>query len=638
MDFITSHLGLLIGGVAVLLALVLHRLVLRLFGMVSIPEDAIGVVTKKFVLFGTNKALPDGTVVALKGEAGVQADTLPPGIHFGLWPWQYQIDIVKFMTIPQGQLGVITSRDGKAMSGGRILGRTVSCDSFQNARAFLESGGERGPQLAIIPPGTYRINTGLFKVQLTDVTEIKDNKVGVVTTKDGTPLATGDIAGPEIPNHNMYQDPQKFLDGGGRKGLQEQVILAGRYFINPLFATVEEVDMTTVPLAHAGCVIAYVGDVGVDVSGDAFKHGNLVSKGQKGVWAEPLDPGRYPINPYTHKVECVPTANIVLNWATGKSEAHNLDKNLSTITVRSNDGFTFNLDVSQIIHVPRTDAPKVIARFGKVENLVTQVLEPTIGNYFRNAAQGSDVIKFLGDRKNRQDDAKRAIAAALNEYNVVAVDTLIGDITPPKELMKTLTDRKIAQEEQATFDTQRMAEDKRKDLEQAKATAATQAKVVDAERKVAIAEFEAQQAVKKAEGDSRAMIINAEAGAKMAVVQAGAQAQSKTLQAEADAKVLQLVGEAEGKKITAVGNAEAEVIRLKANAVDQTNYATIEVARALANGKHPLVPGIVAGGEGAGGMNSLTSVLLANLITGKEQHEPKPNGTAARKASDKSSD
>jgi uncharacterized membrane protein YqiK len=159
--------------------------------------------------------------------------------------------------------------------------------------------------------------------------------------------------------------------------------------------------MTEVPIANVGVVIAYVGAEGKDVTGDSFRHGNLVSRGQKGVWFDPLDPGKYPINPFTHKVELVPTANIVLNWATGKSEAHKLDEKLSTITVRSSDGFTFNLDVSQIIHVPRNDAPKVIARFGTMANLVTQVLEPTIGNYFRNAAQTSDVIEFLKKRSER---------------------------------------------------------------------------------------------------------------------------------------------------------------------------------------------------------------------------------------------
>ena len=101
------------------------------------------------------------------------------------------------------------------------------------------------------------------------------------------------------------------------------------------------------------------------------------------------------INTYTMKMELVPTTNLVLNWANARSEAHKLDKHLSTITVRSKDGFPFNLDVAQIIHIPANEAPKVIARFGSMNNLVSQVLEPTIGNYFRNSAQDSDVICFL---------------------------------------------------------------------------------------------------------------------------------------------------------------------------------------------------------------------------------------------------
>jgi uncharacterized membrane protein YqiK len=109
------------------------------------------------------------------------------------------------------------------------------------------------------------------------------------------------------------------------------------------------------------------------------------------------------------RVELVPTTNLVLNWANASSESHQLDKNLSTITVRSKDGFPFNLDVSQIIHIPTTEAPKVIARFGSMMNLVGQVLEPTIGNYFRNSAQDSDVIAFLSSRKERQDAAKNVL-------------------------------------------------------------------------------------------------------------------------------------------------------------------------------------------------------------------------------------
>ncbi|SDU26800.1 Uncharacterized membrane protein YqiK, contains Band7/PHB/SPFH domain [Verrucomicrobium sp. GAS474] len=588
--------------ILLLIALVCYKAILRLFGVVIIPNDAIGLLNKKWVLFGEHRSLPDGEIIALHGEAGWQADTLSPGVHFWLWPWQFAVSIQPFTTVRGGKVGVVEARGGNPLRGGKVLAKKVACDSFQNARAFLTDGGERGTQITIIPPGDYRINTALFTITEADVLDIPDNMVGVVTTKEGFPLATGDIAGKEIENHNMYQDAQSFLDNGGSKGLQEQVLLAGRYFINPAFARIELKPMTEVPIAYAGVVIAYVGEKGVDLSGDSFKHGNLVGRGQKGVWAEPLDPGKYPINPYTHKVENVPTANVVLNWATGKSESHKLDEKLSTITVRSSDGFRFNLDVSQIIHIPRNAAPKVIARFGNMANLVTQVLEPTIGNYFRNAAQGADVIDFLKQRQQRQADARSRIAGALTEYDVVAVDTLIGDIVPPEDLMKTLTDRKIAEQETVTYQTQKVAEDNRMAFQQAKSLADTQARVVDAERSVSIADFAAKAAVKKASGEADAKKINA----------------------AADAEVLSLVGDAEGRKITAVGTAEAEVIRLKTEAVGQGNYATIEIGKALAASGMPLVPHItVAGGGEKGEGGSLVSVLLANLIAKDHPAQPR---------------
>jgi uncharacterized membrane protein YqiK len=379
-----------------------------------------------------------------------------------------------------------------------------------------------------------------------------------------------------------------------------------------------------VPIANVGVVIAYVGAEGVDQTGDEFKHGNLVKKGQKGVWVDPLDPGKYAINPYTHKVEIVPTANIVLNWATGKSEAHKLDERLSTITVRSSDGFTFNLDVSQIIHVPRNDAPKVIARFGTMANLVTQVLEPTIGNYFRNAAQTSDVIEFLKGRTERQKEAKESIQSALVEYNVNAIDTLIGDITPPEALMKTLTDRKIAEQEQVTYKTQQLAEETRKDLQQARAMADTQARVVDAERSVSIADFAAQAVVKQAQGAGQSKTITAEADARVKTINADADARVKTVNADADAKVVIMVGNADAEKARAVGTAEADVIKMKIASMESDNYAAVQIASALASNHIKLVPDIQAGGGGDQG--SLINVLIAKMLQGSSSGDQNANG------------
>lgn len=209
---------------------------------------------------------------------------------------------------------------------------------------------------------------------------------------------------------------------------------------------------------------------------------------------------------------------------------------------------------------------------------------------FRRHHRSSDVIDFLKNRTLRQDEARHSISAALREYNVGAVDTLIGDIVPPDQLMKTLTDRKIAEQERVTYDTQRQAQVVKQELEQATALAATQARVVDAERQVTIAEFNAKATVKSAEGQGSAKKINA----------------------EADATVLRTVGEAEAAKTHAVGGAEAEVIKLKIASMESGNYAMVQVAEALAKSGVKLVPDIVAGGGASGG--TLVDVLLGNMI------------------------
>ncbi|HEX8016954.1 MAG TPA: SPFH domain-containing protein, partial [Flavobacterium sp.] len=628
MNEITSYWWIIL----ILFAIVFYKFILRVFfGMVIVPEDRIGLVTKKFVLFGADKSLPDGRIIATKGEAGYQAQTLAPGLYWGMWIWQYSIDMTGFTLIPEGKIGLVLSKDGKEIPTGRILARRVESDNFQDATAFLDNGGQKGRQTAFITTGSYRINTFLFEIVITDQIKIYENMIGIVTALDGEPIPQGQIAGKFVEGHNNFQDFDKFLEHGGNRGLQPQVMLAGSYYINTWGILIEQNPMTDVPIGYVGVVISYIGEDGQDVTGDTFKHGNIVSKGQRGVWMEPFGPGKYALNKYTTKLEPVPTTNLVLNWANARSESHDLDKNLSTITVRSKDGFPFNLDVAQIIHVPAAEAPKVIARFGSMNNLVSQVLEPTIGNYFRNSAQDSDVISFLTTRKERQESAKNHIKLVLDEYNVNAVDTLIGDIVPPDSLMKTLTDRKLAEEEQKTYQTQRMAQEQRQGMEKETAIADMQKEIVRASQSVEIAQRTADATVKKAEGDATSLKLNvnaeaeatkmrANAEAEATKARAGAQAEATKLNASAEAERISKTGLAEAEKIMAIGKSTAEAYQLQVSAMGGDNFTRYKVTEEIGKGNIKVIPDVLISGNGGsdGSISGLLGLKLMEMMDAKD--------------------
>ena len=620
-------------------SLIFYKFVLRVFfGMVIVPEDKIGLVTKKFVLIGANRELPDGRIIATKGEAGFQAKTLAPGLYWFMWPWQYGVDMIAFTVVPEGKIALVLSKDGTEIPTGHILARKVDCDNFQDAHAFLDHGGQRGRQTAFITAGSYRINRHLFDISIVDQVTINENMVGIVTALDGEPIPIGSIAGKFVEGHNNFQNFDAFLGSGGNRGLQPQVILAGSYYINPWALQIEETPMTDIPIGHVGVVISYIGEVGRDLTGDTFKHGNIVEKGFRGVWMEPLGPGKYPINKYTTKVELVPTTNLVLNWANARSEAHSLDKNLSTITVRSKDGFPFNLDVAQIIHIPATEAPKVIVRFGSMNNLVSQVLEPTIGNYFRNSAQDSDVISFLSTRKERQNAAKDHIKEVLEEYNVNAVDTLIGDIVPPEALMKTLTDRKIAQEEEKTYETQRMAQEKRQGVEKETAIADMQKEIVKAQQSVEIAQRTADATVKKAEGDATSLKLNvnaeaeatkmrANADSEAIKMKAAAQAESTKLNATADAERISKTGLAEAEKIMAIGKSTAEAYELQVRAMGGDNFTRYKITEEISKGQIKIIPDVLIGGNNGsdGPISGLLGLKLMEMMDADKKKESNDN-------------
>jgi uncharacterized membrane protein YqiK len=243
--------------------------------------------------------------------------------------------------------------------------------------------------------------------------------VGIVTVHDGPSLPPGEIIAPEVGTnlrdnetfHNNFQEPEKFLKAGGFRGRQLQVVVEGTWYINRLFATVEAIPKSVIPVGNVGVMIFYTGPKTADVSGERYRHGELVLNGSRGVWKDPLLPGKYAFNTYAGKIEIIPTINFILKWVHGEVGALKLDENLSEILLITKDAFEPTLPLSVVMHIDYQKAPMIIQRFGDVKKLVEQTLDPMVSAFFENIAQKMTLIELLQNRAAIQEESGNEMKA-----------------------------------------------------------------------------------------------------------------------------------------------------------------------------------------------------------------------------------
>ncbi len=506
MDYIIIAAGILVGIIVLL----------KIVGFRVIPNNRIAVIEK----WWSPKGSLNEQIIALHGEAGLQPGIIRGGIHF-LSPLMYKVHICPLVTIPQGQIAYVFARDGMPLAPIQTLGRVVpEGNNFQNAKGFLENGGQRGPQRGIVREGTYAFNLGQFIIITEDkifhlpmgntmeeatimkmaellkerggfrpiVIKGSDDKVGIVTVHDGLSLNREDIIAPAVGDdpavqelyHNNFQDPEKFLKAGGFRGRQYQVLVEGTYFINRFFATVELIEKSLIAVGFVGVVVSYYGAKGEDSTGDEYKHGELVEKGCRGVWREPLMPGKYAFNTYAGQIIRVPTTNIILKWISDQAGSHLFDENLTEVSLITKDAFEPSLPLSVVMHIDYKKAPLVIQRFGDIKMLVDQTLDPMVSAYFKNIGQTKTLIQIIQERNEIQSNSSREMRIKFEHYNLELEEVLIG--TPAASandnkievILTQLRDRQIAVEKIETYTQQQRAADKEKELREAESKAQQQ--------------------------------------------------------------------------------------------------------------------------------------------------------------------
>src|SRR6201982_872333 len=261
----------------------------------KIGPTEVGLVTKRFSF----KKLAKDNPVAFNGEAGYQADLLMPGLRW--MPYAiYSVDKYPWVQVRAAESGVVIAQVGKPLPiGAKSAVYKKEFANFSDLRSFVQLGGQKGVQRPVLPPGSLvpvhplgflilsrnRVYGGpvspelrakmgrggeLMPVSLglkSDQLELvriepqprgKDGTtqdvVGIVTTYEGDPLPSGDLAsrlggyadvekleqpggntsdaqiieallGSKNHLHNNYQDYQAFLDHGGHIGLQHDPLL-----------------------------------------------------------------------------------------------------------------------------------------------------------------------------------------------------------------------------------------------------------------------------------------------------------------------------------------------------------------------------------------------------------------------------
>lgn len=449
---------------------------------------------------------------------------------------------------------------------------------------IIATDGEMGPQASTLPPGWhFWLWPVIYDVEIYPLVEIAENEVGLLTAADGRPLPAGHVFAPEWDetDFGMMLDSQHFLtDGGGYKGPQTSVLKPGKHRLNPKLFRVEKAPLTNVEKTTVAVIKSNVGALPPDTGA-----GELVERGQRGIWASPYMPDKYYLNTSAYEVTTISTAQRTVRYTESSrstSPSSNSFSDQREIEVRSSDGFTFPVDVRVEYEIRPSDAPLVVANFGTDGAPLTERLTSVVRSVFRNNAESVKALDYVQQRSQQETQSLVMVVAQMQEFGVSVTAVRIGDVGNEEslgELLKTQTDREIAKQEQVTFQEQQRAAEQRKALTRTQQEA-------EEERRLATAQYEVQIA----ERDKERRIIDA-------------QAQAERIRVEAEA--------------------QAEAFRVIAEQIGRSNAAMIELLKIVGEKGVQITPRVMVtgGASGDGETTALIGTMLDQMMRNDDDRE-----------------
>ncbi len=412
---------------------------------------------------------------------------------YGIYLWFF----CRFYVAP-GCMAIVTAKSGDAPKAGELL----------------VERGERGIWKEVLPEGRYFLDPVMYDVDIVPAVTIPIGKVGIVTSKIGKPLSSGEIIAPDKSYQGVWRD----------------VLGPGTYRLNPQGYRVDIADVINIPIGYVGVVTSQ--------TGKPVPSGEFAALGSQGIFKDILQPGLYYINPNAYQVNVIEigmnqvsmtgrggsvielknkietasdalkemssnTLNVQLQQrmksksesvssfkedsvsqeyygrsernqrgnmkkalapqaaapslaASGKAAAgkpQDMVYNISSfVEFPSRDGFKIVMDMTVEFELLPENVSKIYMLYGDLPQVVEKIILPQILSISRLKGSTYKAQDFIvGEgRETFQNNLRSDLVATLKEKNILIHNAIIRNVEVPQNILSPIQDASLAREQNLT--------------------------------------------------------------------------------------------------------------------------------------------------------------------------------------------
>jgi len=457
---IPQFFGRLGGGVFAALGLAFFASL----SFVYVDSDEIGTLDRVYWA----DDLAAGKIIAANGEKGPQSEILGPGFHLSAFiRFKYILDFHPLHEVPEGSYGVLVARDGVSLREGQFLADAWpqdALDKMLDATYFLNTGGQKGPQLNVLKPAKYRYNPFLWKIENRPAIDVATGTVAVI--KSNVQTATDEVCSKEQVAGETGGAVSTPIVPRGCIGVWDEALMPNRYYLNSLAYSHTMIPTRLITWAYKG--------------GYTKREINLRVASDGTITQESPEPVK------------------ILRPAGAADDA---------VTVRT-EGWEFPVEVRAVVQVHPEDAPRVVASIGTLADVEDRIVTPAIRDVLRTigGTKGRKVMDFIENRDEIVAEAEMIVAEEAAKAGVTLQELRLGEAAIPPELMVATLRKQLATQLRATYGEEKLAQQERIAVEKERATADQQPMLVKAELEKDAAEFTKQREKKLGEGEKLRMI------------------------------------------------------------------------------------------------------------------------------------